>query len=107
MNGHAIREALAQWWYDASAKALSEGYRDYTKPAGISGSVKQMEYSGLIPGDMAVTSNGVHVLVYLGEEQWIQAEPLIKKVITLNGWTDKNSWFAMDTNIHRWQILEP
>lgn len=86
-NGKAIRESLRQWWYDASAKALSEGYRDYTTPAGISGSVEKMEYSGLIPGDMAVTSNGVHVLVYLGEDQWIQAEPLIKKVITLDGRT--------------------
>lgn len=107
LNGRPIRAALEQWWFDASAKALSEGYREYTTPVGVKGSVAEMNYEGLTEGDMAVTFNGVHVLVYLEGNQWIQAEPGIKKVITLDGKKDENTWFGIETNVYRWKILEP
>lgn len=106
LNGDAIRQYVGQWWYDASAKALSEGYRDYTLPLGVTGTIQEMSYDTLLPGDLAVTTNGVHILAYLGNDQWIQADPSIGAVATLNGRNDENTWFRVPVTTHRWQVLD-
>ncbi len=104
-NGRAIRTYAEQWWYDASAKALGQGYRHYTSPLGISGTIQEMDYQPLLPGDLAVTDSGRHILAYSGNDRWIQAEPDIGKVATLNGHTDQNRWFEVPVTLHRWRIL--
>jgi len=104
-NGRAFRGYAEQWWFDASAKALSEGYRGYTEPVGVTGKIQEMDCSKLLPGDLAVTSNGVHVLVYIGEGKWIQADPGIGAVATLNGKTADNTWFRVPVAIHRWKYF--
>lgn len=104
-NGLAFRVYAEQWWYDASAKALAQGHRDYTKPIGISGTIQAMDYDGLLPGDLAVTSDGVHVLAYAGQGRWIQADPGIGAVATLDGRTNPNGWFASPVTTHRWSLL--
>ncbi len=104
-NGRAFRSYAEQWWFDASAKALSEGYRDYTIPIEKTGTIREMDYDGLVPGDLAVTSSGVHVLAYVGDGQWIQADPGIGAVVTLDGRTGDSSWFYVPVTIHQWQIL--
>jgi hypothetical protein len=55
-NGRAFRAYIEQWWFDASAKALGEGYRSYTSPIGTSGTIQKMDYASLVPGDLAVTT---------------------------------------------------
>ena len=104
-NGRALRACLEQWWFDASAKALSEGYRRYTSPIGTSGTIRKMDYASLVPGDLAVTTGGVHLLAYAGDGRWIQADPGIGAVATLDGRTDDNSWFGAAVTMHRWQLL--
>jgi len=104
-NGGALRMAAEQWWFDASAKALSDGYRDYTVPLGISGTVRAMDDSGLLPGDLAVTCDGVHVMVFLGNHQWIQADPGAGAVVALDGPSAPNPWFKVPVTIHRWRVL--
>lgn len=104
-NGKAFRGYLEQWWFDASAKALAEGYRDYTSPLKTTGTIKEMSYEGLVPGDLAVTVGGVHILAYVGDGFWIQADPGIGAVATLAGRTDDNGWFDMPVTTHRWQVL--
>jgi hypothetical protein len=104
-NGRAFRGYIEQWWFDASAKALGEGYRSYTIPIGISGTIQKMDYDALQPGDLAVTTSGVHILAYAGDGRWIQADPGIGAVATLNGRTDDNSWFDTPVTTHRWQVL--
>ena len=104
-DGGALREFAGQWWFDASAKALGEGYRRYTVPLAPHGSIQQMDYSGLQPGDLAVTTSGVHILAYLGGEMWIQAEPGIGAVAILNGRHDPNVWFKQPVTTHRWSVL--
>lgn len=106
-NGRAFRAYLEQWWFDASAKALGEGYRDYTRPIGITGIIREIEYAGLLPGDLAVTTNGVHILAYSGDGRWIQADPGIGTVATLDGRTDDNVWFRTPVTTHRWRVLAP
>ncbi len=105
INGDAFRGYVEQWWFDASAKALGEGYRAYTTPLGITGTIRDMDYSGLVPGDLAVTTSGVHILAYVGEGLWIQADPGIGSVATLNGRTGDNDWFLTPVTTHRWTLL--
>ena len=104
-NGRAFRGYLEQWWFDASAKALGEGYRDYTSPVGITGTIQKMDYRDLAPGDLAVTTSGVHVLAYVGDGRWIQADPGFGAVVTLDGRTGDNGWFLAQVTTHRWQLL--
>lgn len=109
-NGGLIRQALFHWWFDASAKALAEGYRDYAVPVDQStdnnNTIQTMTYDGLNPGDFAVTGDRRHLIVYLGNDQWIQADPGTGRVITLNGYQDSNSWFSSPVTMHRWAILD-
>ncbi len=104
-NGRAFRSWLEQWWYDASARALGEGYRDNTVSLEVTGTIREMDYEGLEPGDLAVTSGGAHILVYLGEGQWIQADPGLGKVATLDGRTAQNVWFGIPVTTHRWMVF--
>jgi len=106
-NGRAFRGWAEQWWFDASADALGEGYRDYTKPIGGGSSIREMEYSKLIPGDLAVTKGGVHILVYAGEGRWSQADPGTGAVVTLDGKGDRNGWFEIPVTTHRWTMISP
>lgn len=104
-NGGAFRSYVEHWWFDASAKALGEGYRAYTRPIGTSGTIHEMDYRDLAPGDLAVTTGGVHVLAYMGEGRWIQADPGIGAVATLDGRADENSWFLKPVSTHQWRLL--
>lgn len=105
LDGGPLRMFLEQWWFDASAKSLGTGYRGYTVPLKTSGTIQKMDYSSLQPGDLAVTGDGVHVLAYLGTDQWIQADPGAARVITLNGHTADCGWFEIPVSIHRWSVL--
>lgn len=105
LNGPAFRGYIEHWWFDASAKALGEGYRNYTIPLGVTGTIQEMDYDPLLPGDLAVTTNGIHILAYAGDGQWIQADPGIGAVATLDGRTDDNGWFRTPVTTHRWQKL--
>ncbi|NWK57376.1 C40 family peptidase [Verrucomicrobiaceae bacterium N1E253] len=105
-NGRACRMFLEQWWYDTSAKALSEDYRGFTRALSIRGKINSMSYDGLLPGDLAVTQSKVHTLVYLGDGYWIQADPGIGAVAILHGRKDQNPWFSQEVTMHRWQVLE-
>jgi len=105
LDGRAFRGYVEQRWFDANAKALGAGYRGYTTPIGTTGKIREMGYEALVPGDLAVTTNGVHILAYVGDDQWIQADPGIGAVATLDGHADDNAWFRMPVTTHRWQVL--
>jgi len=104
-HGGALRSYMEQWWFDASARALSDGYRGYTRSLETSGTIRSIDCDALNPGDLAITSNGVHVVVYAGEGKWIQAAPEVGKVITLDGRAEENEWFEAPVDLYRWSIL--
>jgi cell wall-associated NlpC family hydrolase len=106
-NPALLRHALAHWWHDASARALAQGYRDYTIPLQVEGTLKKLDTTSLLPGDLAVTFDGIHLIVYLGDNRWIQADPSTERVITLNAQTDSNLWFNIGVTLHRWTLLTP
>lgn len=104
-DGGSLRLFLKHWWNDASAKALAEGYLDYTISTGQSDTIASMNYSALKPGDLVVTEDRRHILAYLGKDQWIQADPGAGKVTIENGRTSHNAWFAVPVTSHRWALL--
>ncbi len=52
---------------------------------------------------MAVTEDGVHILAYLGDKVWIEADPIYKKVIKVSIPETDNPWFNTPVYILRWQ----
>lgn len=105
-NGGAFREWARQWWFDTSAKALGENYRGFTRPLGVAGELRELDLAPLSPGDLAVTAGGLHVMVYLGDGKWIQADPRPSRVTIGQPEVDPNPWFSMKVTMHRWTVLE-
>lgn len=104
-NGTAFRAWLAQWWFDTSARAMSMGHRGQTRALGISGPLWELAKSPLLPGDLAVRGDGVHVVVYLGDHQWIEADPTIGKVHCWMSKPSDGAWYEHMT-LHRWVAME-
>lgn len=105
-NGAAFREWGRQWWFDTSAKAMGQGYRSFTRPLVVSGKLRDLDFSQLLPGDLAVTADGRHVMIYLRDGKWIQSDPLAGKVIVRHAARDEISWFDSPVTMHRWLVLE-
>jgi hypothetical protein len=105
-NATALREWAEQWWYDTSARALGNNYRGFTRPLGVAGKLRDLDFSRLSVGDLAVTGDGRHVMVYFDTGTWIQADPGPWKVAIGNPKTDKNPWFDCYVTLHRWMLLE-
>jgi hypothetical protein len=105
LNGDAFRRYAKQWWFDTSAEALGQGYRGFTTSLDLGGTIEGISYAKLLPGDLAVTASGKHVLVYAGDQRWIQADPFLGLVATLHGREDENVWFGAPITMHRWSVL--
>ena len=57
-------------------------------------------------GDLAVTSDGIQVLAYVGSQRWIEADPDEMKVITVRAPAMAFRWFNVPVDIVRWRQLE-
>jgi hypothetical protein len=108
LDGASVRSAFIQWWQDRSARDLGnrDGLYDLTVPLEIEGKIPDLEMGAFSTGDLAVTSSGVHVIVYLGDGQWIQADPSEMRVIIRHGTADENPWFRSPVTLHRWRLFE-
>ena len=107
-NPHLLRAGLSLWWYNRSAKALGEGYRGDTSLRLTTPSLNTLDYSQLLPGDIAVTTSGAHTLAYLGNRIWIEADPNLlygDSVITVQT-PARNAWFRLPMRILRWRQFE-
>lgn len=107
LNPELLRQSFSLWWHDCSAKSLSEGYRNQTKRIFSTSSLNTLTNTQIEPGDLAVTTSGVHVLAYLGNNDWIEADPDLKRVVIVRVPTDGNPWFQEPVHIMRWAELEP
>ena len=104
LNGGPIRQAIDIWWHDCSAMALRDGYRGWTTELFRQDGVANADYTRLKPGDLAVTADGVHVMAYIGNHTWIEADPVAQKVIEVALPTD-NQWFKIPVVFVRWKWL--
>ena len=85
---------------------MQEGYRGRTVSVGLPvEAITEIDHSQLEPGDMAVTDNGVHMLAYLGDYRWIQADPGKMEVIIEDARNTQNHWLQAPVEIIRWKIL--
>lgn len=105
LNPQLVRTAFALWWHDCSARALGEEFRGFTTRVAQAESINSVPVATLAPGDLAVTAGGVHVLAYLGDKTWIEADPGVMKVITV-GTPAENAWFRVPVQLVRWRELQ-
>jgi hypothetical protein len=104
-NGGLIRDAVWLWWNDCAAKDLIEGRRVKTRVLFEAPSVAGADHTKLQPGDLAVTQDGVHVMAYLGDRVWIEADPDARWVIEVTVPTE-NPWFKLPVVFVRWECLD-
>ena len=104
LNGRPIRDAITLWWHDSSARALRDGYRGWTTELFRNNTIVGADATRLKTGDLAVTTDGIHVMAYLGSQTWIEADPDVHKVIEIVLPTD-NQWFNVPVVFVRWRWL--
>ncbi len=100
-----FRKALYLWFYDSSAQALRDGYRNYTTTIIKDITLNSLDHSMLRLGDIMVTEDGVHTMAYIGNSQWIQADPGKHKVIIESAPSSSNTWYNARARIVRWNVL--
>jgi hypothetical protein len=103
-NPALIRMAASIWWNDSSAKAMGEGWKGFTVPFGESKSPNATRTEKIKPGDLAVTTNGLHILVFLGGKQWMQAAPEVGHAALFEAPSD-NEWMKQSIKLVRWKAL--
>ncbi|MEA3209623.1 MAG: hypothetical protein QOE70_2680 [Chthoniobacter sp.] len=101
-----VRRAISLWWDDCSASALGDGHRGLTARVLETPSVNALDHSRIVPGDLAVTTSGIHIMAYLGDNRWIEADPGVGRVITVTAPSADNPWFEGPMHIVRWSILQ-
>jgi len=104
LNPRLIRFAATVWWNDCAARELIAGYRGMTIPAGQAPSLNAVAASNSVPGLLAVTANGIHVLACIGSNQWIQADPGAGKVISVD-LPSSNDWCTLPVRFVQWSVL--
>lgn len=87
-----LRRALLWWWRDTTARnfenhAPVNGVRLAARP-NLTGELP----AELRAGDLAVVSSGLHVLMYLGDRRWIQADPSAHRVLVNAPGSGSNTW---------------
>jgi hypothetical protein len=85
---------------------MSQSYRGETRPLGVKAPLWEFDESTLRPGDLAVRGDGGHVVVFLGNQQWIEADPTIGKVHIWKSTPGDGAWHETMT-LHRWVICDP
>jgi len=105
-NPALAREAISLWWHNRSARALGEGYRDDTRLLREERELNTADYSQMEPGDLAVLSDGIHVLAYVGSQTWIEADPLSMRTIVAKAPRNTDAYFSMRVRLVRWRTLE-
>jgi len=101
-----IRKGLYLWFNDMSAEALGNEYKNQTVLILSDQTLNTLDYGKIKEGDIMVTANGVHTMAYIGNQEWIQADPTEHKVIILKAPNENNSWYKTPSNILRWTDLE-
>ncbi len=103
LDAGLVRHSLWLWWNDCTARELGEGH-GMTTPLFETPSINALDPAKILPGDIAVTAGGVHIMAYLGENRWIEADPMAQRVLTVTV-PSYNVWFGQPMKIVRWNIF--
>jgi cell wall-associated NlpC family hydrolase len=80
LDSGMLRSAFTLWWHDTNAIQLGKGAGGLTLPIRDGSPMPMRAAQNLRPGDLAVTTSGSHVLAYLGDQRWIEADPDVARV---------------------------
>lgn len=105
LNPGLLRQGLFLWWNDCSARALGDEHLHLTTTVVDSDSINQIDPARIQPGDFAVTTDGIHVVAFLGGKEWIEADPDARSVLCLST-PSTNSWFDTPVKVMRWTLLK-
>lgn len=105
LDAGLVRHAGWLWWHDCTARDLGEGH-GLTTHLSDTQSLNVLDCSKLLAGDLAVTRRGVHIMAYLGDNRWIEADPGIGRVVIVSVPSRENPWFDEPMNLVRWNILQ-
>ena len=100
-----VRYSIWVWWHDCTAADFGND-RSLTSRCFTVPSINRLDHSRVLPGDLAVTTSGAHVMAYFGSDVWIEADPDAGRVITEQAASTENRWFFTPMNIVRWNILK-
>ena len=93
------------WWHDVGARDIEDGSYGYTHVIGSTPQLAGYDTSALQPGDMAVATHS-HVLIFLGGNRWIEANPVDGKVVINPASPATNRiYFHLPVTLVRWQML--
>jgi cell wall-associated NlpC family hydrolase len=100
----SLRSAAALWWFDASAFAMGQQHQYRTLLIFEADNLNELNDPRLLPGDLAVVMDGKHILAYLGNRQWIDADPQKGKTV-IETVPTSTPWFTLNARIVRWRKL--
>lgn len=113
VNPGLVRDSINLWWNDTSARVLGEAtgptvaVSEPPKGKADRPSINLLDHAKLQPGDLAVTTSGIHVMAYLGDQKWIEADPGVGRVVLAKAPSQDNPWLSVPVNIVRWRLLQP
>ena len=106
LNPVLARQGLWLWWHDAAARDLSAiAPTALTTRMSPDVTLRDLPPDLLLPGDLAVTSDGSHVLAYAGAGHWIEADPYTQRVTELAPGVD-SEWWGIRVTPCRWRCFE-
>lgn len=104
-NMALVRKSASLWWNDGSAHDFAAGYQGRTIPLGRTQSLNHADYSVLLPGDLAITADGLHIMAFVGGKKWVEADPGAGQVVEVTVPSD-DQFFDMSMTLVRWRVLE-
>ena len=104
INPSMLRYGLSLWYNDASARYMATGYDNRIEKLYENLTINDLKNKIVNLGDIAITVNGVHVLAYIGNNEWIQSDPTDMKV-TINKSSANSPWFNQPVNIYRFRCI--
>lgn len=80
-NPRLLHLLVKAWWLDRAARDFLWPWNGLAAPVLKAATTPAVDLGQLVPGDVAVTGYGSHILAYLGDNRWIQADPERGRVV--------------------------
>ncbi len=104
LNPSLLRSAFSLWRHDSNAIQLGKCADGFTSPVGSGSPTALRAAQDLRPGDLAVPTSGSHVLAYLEQERWIEADPDASRVHIVS--SSSSPIAGQEVSIVRWRWLQ-
>lgn len=94
------------WWQDIGTRGMDAGAFGLTRHVAYANALSDGAPAAAQPGDLAVIGR-THVLIYLGDNRWIEANPDDHRVVTNTADISADRpYFNLPAHLMRWTVLE-